>query len=172
MRRRAEILLVGVTLLFPGLQARGEIGAGTTLFARGQTRLSLTAGYGSLNDKDYAVLGLGAGYYLLDGLEAGVDGEAWLGSKPHLYTISPEARYVLFQTQQFKPYIGGFYKRTFYDSLTNRDSAGARAGVISSLSDHAYLSAGLVYEHFFHCDSSVYSTCSQVYPEIGLSFSY
>jgi len=37
------------------------------------------------------------GYYLLDGLEAGLDGEAWLGSKPHLYAASPEVRYVFYQ---------------------------------------------------------------------------
>ena len=147
-----------------------EVGA--SVFSQGHTRLSVGAGYGSFNNKDYFILGLGAGYYLFDGLEAGVSGEGWMGSKPHIYKVSPELTYVLYQWGQWKPYLGAFYRHTFYDTLTDLDSAGARAGVITPLSERLYLSAGLVYESFFHCDKAVYTDCSLVYPELGISFSY
>ena len=162
-----------LVLALPGLSVWGEPGAGvgTTLFAQGHSRLSLTGGYGSVNSKGYGVLGLGAGYYLLDGLEAGVDGEAWVGSKPHIYTVSPEVRYVLAQ-MEYKPYIGGFFKRTFYDTLTNLNSAGGRAGILTPLGERSYLTAGLVYEKFFNCNSATYGSCEQTYPEIGFSFTY
>jgi hypothetical protein len=143
-----------------------------TIFAQGKTRLSVSGGYGTWNNNSYGIVGLGAGYYLMDGLEAGVDGEAWLGSKPHLYSVSPEAQYTFYQWDQFKPYVGGFYRRSMYDVLKPLDSAGVRAGLVTPLSEHAYVSAGIVYENYFHCDSAVYNTCSQTYPEIGLAFVY
>jgi hypothetical protein len=146
--------------------------AGATIFSQGKTRLSISAGYGVWNNNDYGIVGLGAGYFLADGLEAGLDGEAWLGSKPHLYSASPEVRYTFFQFDSFKPYVGGFYKRSMYDVLKPLDSAGVRAGVVTTLSEHAYVSAGLVYENYFNCDSAVYSSCSQTYPEISLAFVY
>src|SRR5258708_10624959 len=150
---------------FP-LQAQ-EVGSS---FLQGRTRFSVTGGYASSNNKSDGVLGIGAGYYLLDGLEAGLDGEAWLGSKPHIYTVSPETRYIMTQFETIRPYLGGFYKRTFYDTLPNQDSVGGRAGLISTLSPHAYLTAGAVYEQYLNCDTAIYTTCSQVYPEIGISF--
>src|SRR5438445_9701360 len=58
----------------------------STLFP--YTTLFRSAGYGTFNNNDYYILGAGAGYYIYDGLEAGVDGNAWLGSKPHLYEAS------------------------------------------------------------------------------------
>jgi len=143
-----------------------------TIFAQGKTRLSVSAGYGSWNNNDYGIVGLGAGYYLIDGLEAGVDGEAWLGSKPHLYSASPEVQYTFYQFESFKPYVGGFYKRSIYDILKPLDSAGVRAGLVTPLGEHTYVSFGLVYENYFNCSTAVYSSCSQTYPEIGLAFVY
>jgi hypothetical protein len=159
-------------LFFVGAPLFAEGSAQTTMFAQGKLRLGLSAGYGSWNNNNYGILGAGAGYYVLDGLEAGVDGEAWLGSKPHLYSVSPEVRYTFYQPDQFKPYIGGFYKRSMYDSLSPLDSAGGRAGLVTPLSEHAFLSAGIVTEHYFNCSTSVYSSCSQTYPEIGFGLVY
>lgn len=166
--RYRSIGLVGALFLFASA-ARAQVGAN---FSAGRTRFSLNAAYTSLNGHDYTVVGAGAGYYFFDGFEAGVDGQAWMGDRPHLYSVSPEARYVMTMTPSFKPYLGGFYKRTFYDVLTNRDSVGGRAGFISPLGEHVYASAGVVYEKMFNCDPSLYSSCSQVYPELGISISY
>ncbi len=167
------MIVLASLLLIPSRGTWGDSGAGvgTTLFARGQTRLSATVGYGSVNSKDYGVLGLGAGYFLADGLETGIDGEAWVGSKPHIYTLSPEVRYVV-TDMEYKPYVGGFFKRTFYDTLTNLNSAGARAGLLTPVGSRSYLTFGLVYEKFFNCDSTLYGSCSQTYPEISFSFAY
>jgi hypothetical protein len=164
---RIVLFIIGFLTIASGLQAQ----VGST-FSRGRSRLSISGGYGNFNDHQYGVVGVGAGYYFFDGFEAGVDGEAWLGDKPHIYTVSPEARYIVTQFESFRPYIGGFYKRTFYDSLDNTHSVGGRAGIISALSEHAYLSAGLVVEHIYDCNQALYDSCSQVYPEVGLSFSY
>ncbi len=153
-----------------GTLAKAE--AGAAIFAQGRTRLSVAAGYGVWNDKDYGIVGVGAGYYLMDGLEAGLDGEAWLGAKPHLYSVSPEVRYTFFNFESYKPYMGGFYKRSLYDTLRPLDSVGGRVGLAMPLGEHAYLSGGIVYEHYFNCNSSTYGTCSQTYPEIGLAFVY
>jgi hypothetical protein len=148
----------------------GQVGA--ALFQQGNTRLSVNGGYGTFNSNDYLILGLGAGYFVWNGLEAGLDGEAWIGSKPHIYEASPRLTYVFYQFDQFKPYLGGFYRRTFFDTLKDLDSAGARAGVISQVGERTYLSAGLVFENYFHCDTATYDKCSQVYPELGIGFSF
>jgi len=153
--------------------AAGWSQVGATVFQQGSTRLSLNVGYGSLNGNDYFIAGAGVGYYIYNGLEAGLDGDAWAGSKPHIYEVSPRLTYVFYQLDYpFKPYLGGLYRRTFYDTMKSVDSAGGRAGIISPIGEHTYLSAGLVFENYFHCDTHLYSSCSQVYPELGLAFSY
>src|SRR4051812_47780655 len=48
--------------------------------ARGRSRLSLGAGWGSADNGSYVLLTAGLGYFLMKGLEAGLDGEAWLGN--------------------------------------------------------------------------------------------
>ena len=84
MRRGLAVGSFSWLLLSP--LAWGQVGA--SLFQQGNTRLSVNGGYGSFQSKDYVILGLGAGYYLWKGFEAGVDGEAWMGSKPHIYELS------------------------------------------------------------------------------------
>ena|SRR5579864_5169424 len=167
-----KLVLFLVCLSFWSTICGADAGAGAELFGQGRTRLSISGGYGELNNNGYGVVGVGAGYYLLKGLEAGIDGEAWLGSKPHIYTVSPEARYIIQGLGQFLPYVGGFYKRSLYDTLAPLDSAGVRAGLITTLSPRTYLSVGLVFEQFFRCDSNLYGSCSQTYPEIGFAFTY
>jgi hypothetical protein len=160
-----------LSLAFAGA-ARALPVSGEAAFSQGRSRLSLTGGYASVDEKSYLVLGAGAGYYLKDGLEAGLDGQAWLGSKPNIYAVSPEMRYIFLRDQTTRPYFGGFYKRTFYSGLDPLSSAGGRAGIVTSMSDNAFLSAGIVYEHYFDCSTGIYGRCNQTYPELGLSFSY
>jgi hypothetical protein len=170
MRRIALVFGVVLTLARIG---NGQVGVEKSLFGQGRTHASVTGGYASFNNKDYFVLGLGAGYNLLDGLEAGMGGEVWTGSKPNIYTVSPQLNYFLPLDFQWKPYLGGFYKKTFYQTdFKNLDSAGARAGLAFPLATHAYATAGIVYEKFLNCDSSIYTSCSQTYPEFGIALSY
>lgn len=171
--RQPLLFLIGISLFLSSAVFSDDLGAGSNIFSQGHTRLSIGGGYGSFHDRDYGIVDVGAGYYILDGLEAGLDGEAWLGSKPHIYSASPQLTYVLPLEFQWKPYVGGFYRRTFYDShYKDINSVGGRAGAVGAINEHLYATAGLVYEKLFKCDSTLYTSCSQVYPELGLAFSY
>ena len=134
-------------------------------FSRGRTRLSVVGGWGRAFDEDYFLLGVGAGYYLRNGLDVGLDFEAWLGSDPGIYKLSPGVRYVVYQGRSLKPYFGGFYRRTFIDGTDDFDSLGGRAGVYYAGRGGSYIGAGAVYESYLDCDGS----CSEVYPEFSFA---
>lgn len=144
------------------------------LVARGRVELSVGGGWGAFNAHDYLLLLLGGGYYLRDGLSAGLTGEAWLGSSPQIYALSPHVRDVLLDVPwRYKPYVGAFYRRTAYSrDFKPLDSSGASAGLVFPLSPRAYATAGLVYERYFRCDPALYTSCGGTYPEIGLQFSF
>jgi hypothetical protein len=144
------------------------------LFRQGRLELDAGGGLGVFNSEEYLLLLLGGGYYLRDGLSAGVTGEAWLGSSPSIGDVSPQVRYVFLDSPwRLKPYVGAFYRRTFFDHFQPPiNSAGARAGLVLPLTRRAYATGGLVYEHYFSCDTDFYSSCDQVYPEIGVAFTF
>ncbi len=135
-------------------------------FGKGSARLSLLVGSGTAFDQDYTIIGIGGGYYVTDGLEAGLDAETWQGNSPHIYRISPGLRYVLYTVQPVKPYAGLFYRRTFIEDHDDHNEAGVRAGGIVPAGQRAYFGAGVVYETRLNCDKSIYSSCSDVYPEL------
>jgi hypothetical protein len=167
-------LTVVIGLLFSLAQAGRAEEANLSLFQQGAKRLSVGAGYGTFNDNGYFILGLGAGYDIVNNLELGLDGEVWAGSTPGIETLSPRLTYYIpLGEQRWEPYVGGFAKRTFYNSrYDNLNSAGGRVGVVTAIGAHTYLTGGLVFEQFLNCDASVYSHCSQTYPELGLGFTY
>ncbi len=173
MRRTAIAVLVFAALAPARARAQEAVDA-SALFQKGRVELDAGGGLGVLNSNEYLLLQLGGAYYLADGLSAGAVGEAWLGSSPSFGDLSPQVRYVyLASPWRFKPYVGAFYRRTFYDHIYSPiNSSGARAGLVFPLSARAYATGGLVFEHYFSCQSSIYSSCDQVYPEIGLAFSF
>lgn len=144
------------------------------MFREGNVELDAGVGLGVFDSKDYFILLAGGGYYLRDGLSVGATAEAWTGPEPHLYDVSPAVRYIFLDVPwHFQPYAGAFYRRTVYDhDYTPIDSSGVRGGLVFPLTPRAYLTGGLVYEHYFGCDKSVYTSCDQVYPEIGLAFAF
>jgi|GEM_PF-1512349 len=178
-RRLAAAAALGLWLA-ARIPARADDDAGakgpdvSRLFQAGRVELDAGAGLGVFNSNEYLLLLLGGGYYVADGLSAGVTGEAWVGSSPSIGDVSPQVRYVFLDSPwRLKPYVGTFYRRTFYDHYDPAiNSAGARAGLVFPLTDRAYATGGLVYEHYFSCQTSVYSSCDQVYPEIGVAFSF
>lgn len=141
-------------------------------FNRGNVSGSLSIGSGRALDNTYTTLGAGLGYMVSDGLMAGIGGEAWFGNDPDIYKITPEVRYTFAQVQPVKPYVGGFFSRTFYDGLEDRNSYGVRGGVYFPFSSNAAASVGLVYEKITNCEEATYRDCSQVYPEAGLLVSF
>jgi hypothetical protein len=172
---RAAALAWLILALAPGF-ARAEDAAPDVapLFSRGRVELLAGGGYGVDNDRSYLILALGGGYYLRDGFSAGAAGEAWLGSRPQIYDLSPYARYVFLESSwRYKPYAGAFYRRTAYASLSGPiDSAGLRGGLVFPLSGRAYLTAGLACEHRFESSPNVSLDRDLIYPELGLQFTF
>ncbi len=140
-----------------------------TPFSQGMSRFSLQVGTTRAFDRTYTAIGLGAGYYIADGLELGLDGDAWFGNTPHIYRMSPGLRYVFPLSGSLKPYAGIFYRRTFIGSAPDQNEAGGRAGVTALYGPRTTFSLGVVYDARINCDRTVYSSCSEVYPELAFS---
>ncbi len=122
---------------------------------------------------DWIILGIGAGYFVLDGLEAGLDTTFWLGGDPFISTLTPGVRYIFHFVPVVKPYVGGFYRHYFvaeHRFLADSDSIGARAGLLFMLGPSAFLGGGVIYEHFL--DQDLYVEQDQFYPEIIIGFSF
>jgi len=131
----------------------------------GNTRLTVLIGTGSTGTDQYMILGAGVGRYLVDGLELGLDYEAWLFGEPTLHRLSPELRYVLHFVPKLQPYVGVFYRHTFVNDYDDLDSVGARAGVIFA-PGRVVLGAGAVYERQLSCEDGQLLDCDDVYPEL------
>jgi hypothetical protein len=141
-------------------------------FEKGSKRLSVMAGSGSTFSSNYMIIGLGAGYFIADGLELGLDGEAWLGGDPDIYKLSPQVKYVLPVKSHIRPYIGTFYRRIFIDGLDDLDTIGARGGVYFIPDERWFVGIGAVYETYLNRDDDIHSSSDDIYPEITISFSF
>jgi hypothetical protein len=138
-------------------------------FSRGAIRLTLLLGTGSSATDTYFILGAGVGYFLLDGLELGLDYEAWLGGDPVMHRLSPELRYVFHMVPVIKPYIGTFYRHTFVADYDDLDYIGGRAGIFYvPKQSRVYIGGGAVYERLLDCKSNSLVDCDTVYPEIAI----
>ena len=149
-----------------------SIGTGgiSTAFSKGSTSLGIVAGSGSAFNDDYIILGVGAGYYVLNGLEVGVDVQHWFSGDPSITKVSPQIRYVFTRPKTIKPYVGAFYRRTFIDNLDDQNSFGGRVGAYFSGNNGIYIGGGVVYEEYENCSRFV--DCSTTYPEILISVSF
>jgi len=141
-------------------------------FSKGSKRLSVMAGSGSTFSSNYMIIGLGAGYFVANGLEVGLDGEAWLGGDPDIYKLSPQVKYVLPVKSHIRPYIGTFYRRIFIDGLDDLDTIGARGGVYFIPNEKWFVGIGAVYESYLNHDDDIHSSSDDIYPEITISFSF
>ncbi len=141
-------------------------------FARGNVTGAVSIGRGEALGNTYTTVGAGVGYMLSEGLMAGINGELWLGEDPAIQKLTPEIRYTFTQVNPVKPYVGGFFTRTFFEDLDDRNSYGVRGGLYIPFSTNAALNVGLVYERMADCEEATYRDCSQVYPEAGLLVSF
>lgn len=158
------------------LLAAAALGMMTALpaaaFDKGSANIGITLGAGRALDRDYTVIGGRLGYYVADGFELAFAGELWRGNSPNIYKLTPEVRYVWYMLDPVKPYVGGFYSRTFYDGLPDRNSYGVKGGAYFAVSHNANLGVGLVYERIENCQSATYRNCSQTYPEISFQATF
>jgi len=143
------------------------------MFSKGNKRVNGTIGWGSSFGSDYLLLGIGAGYYLANGLDVGLDFEGWLIGDPTVYKLSPRADYVLWKMKRIKPYAGAFYRWNFIGGgIDDKNSMGGRAGAFyQSRGGRSMAGAGVVYERYLDLDERVGSS-DVVYPEIFVSVSF
>ena len=171
MNRKLAAITVAAVATFastPPATAAEVAGA----FSKGSTHFVVTAGNGYAFDESYLVLGLGASYYIIDGLNVGLSLESWSGSDPGMYKVTPSVQYVFYQIQRLNPYVGGFYSRTYIDGLQDINSVGARAGVYLTAGRNAYIGIGAVYESYIDCNKTVYRSCNDTYPEVSFTIAF
>lgn len=147
----------------------------STAFAKDSTSISAVIGSGSAFNDDYLILGVGAGYYLAKGLELGIDAQYWFSGDPSITKVSPRVTYVFTQPKAIKPYVGAFYRRTFYGdykgiSIDDQNSYGYRAGAYLNTASNVNIGAGIVYEEYLDCNRL--SDCSTTYPEVTFAVSF
>ncbi len=142
-----------------------------TNFERSTVRFSASVSASNTYGDSYYQIGIGAGYYVLDGLELGLDARSWLGGNRNIHEVEPSITYVLATMGSFKPYGGLLYRRTFIEGQDDLSAVGGRAGIFFQQSRNLMLRAGVVAVRYQDCDSN-HSDCSEFYPEVaaGLYF--
>jgi len=177
MKKRALRLTLSAALLVlaVSLPQRGSadvgVGAGTS-FGQGRASLSVFGGSGSAFSQTYFVLGVGANYYVVQGLGLGLNFESWLGNTPGIYKLTPNVQYVFTQIPSVQPYVGMFYRRVFVENLSDLNSVGARAGAYLPIGPNTHFGLGGVYEKYLDCNQSSYHSCDDFYPEISFTVSF
>ena len=170
MLSRLAALLLLMSLSVTAAAATVGTGGVSTAFSKNSVTLGVVVGSGSFGSEDYLILGAGVGYYLVTGLEVGIDLQHWFFGDPSITKISPQVRYVFTQPKVIKPYVGAFYRRTFIENLDDSDSFGYRAGAYFSGGNGVYIGGGVVYEQYQDCSRFV--ECSHTYPEILITVSF
>ena len=140
-------------------------------FRQGQIRLGAGVGWASTYSESWTILGVGAGFYVLDGLAIEFDSTFWVGGTPFVATTTPGVRYVFHFVPVVQPYLGTFYRHYFVNrGWSDTNSVGARAGVYFPLGPHVIVGGGAVYEHFL--DDDLFVNRDDVYPELSIAFMF
>ncbi|MCK4675661.1 MAG: hypothetical protein KAT61_07075 [Gammaproteobacteria bacterium] len=171
---------ITVLLIFLGagnVASAASVGSGgvSTAFSKDSTSVGVVLGSGSAFNDDYVILGASVGYYVVRGLELGIDVQHWFSGEPSITKVSPQVRYVFTQAKVIKPYVGAFYRRTYFGDINgvdpgDRDSFGYRAGAYFSTDNRVYIGGGIVYEEYQDCGRL--SECSTTYPDILFSIRF
>ena len=167
-----RLLVAGAVLAACAFAAPASAQTVASGFAKGRTHFVFTAGTGYAFDETYVVVGLGAQYYVVDGLNLGLHWEYWTGSDPKMSKLTPSIQYVFHKMNPIKPYVGAFYRRTYLERLEDLDSYGARAGAYLQAGRNSYIGAGLVYESYVDCETATYRKCDSTYGEISFTIAF
>jgi len=175
MLNRITVIFIFLGVLNIATAASVGTGGIGTAFSKDSTSVGFVLGSGSAFNDNYTILGVGVGYYVTRGLELGIDVQRWFSGEPSITKVSPKITYVLTQTKVIKPYVGAFYRRTYFGdvrgiSIDDQDSFGYRAGAYFTSNNRVYIGGGIVYEEYKNCD--VFVDCSTTYPEILFTVSF
>lgn len=165
-----SIMFIVVSVFLMSLAGNAPAAGFGSAFSKGSTSIGIVAGSGRSLQENYVILGVGVGYYVVNGLEIGIDAQHWFSGDPAITKVSPQIRYVFTQAKTIKPYVGAFYRRTFIENLDNEDSFGYRAGAYFSSNNGVYIGGGIVYEEYRDCARFI--DCSNTYPEILVTISF
>jgi len=161
IRTKLSFLLLGFSLLVSSAQSHAGAFDKDTLTG------TLAIGSAQFFNEDYFVFGLGAGYFVSDGFQIGLDVNYWSGGNPTIYEVTPKLTYVFDNPSSVKPYLGMFYNRTFIDGFNDSNSLGYRAGFYSPVGEKAYIGIGAVYSELQNCTESQFVDCSSTYTELS-----
>jgi hypothetical protein len=146
-----------------------------TPFDQGKLGISAGAGSTSAFGQRYFAIGAGAGIFVVNGLEVGVDGQYQWGDGPSISRLRPAVRYVaqpLLEARHWPliPYVGVFYSHWFIgDAFTDVDAIGTRAGAlyVSGAARGSFmLGLGVAFEHVV---SECTDDCNAVYPDLTIA---
>lgn len=163
--RVALLTLLFLPLALPAPAAAADRKA-PDLFGEGNMRFSVFAGSGTAFGENYTIVGAGLGYYVLDGLETGLEYETWMGGEKGIQRLSPQLTYVFSLPGVVRPYAGVFYRRTIIEQYSDTNDAGGRTGALFLYGRRAYVGIGMVAEKHLSCDRMVYASCTDAYPEL------
>ncbi|WP_455223219.1 hypothetical protein [Kaarinaea lacus] len=142
-------------------------------FDKGQSSVVAHLGSGSAFRDNYIILGLGYGYYLVNGLKLGIQFDLWLDGDPSIYQFTPEIGYVFHQVKVVKPYVGAFYRRSYIEGFDDLSAIGYRGGVyFVPGGGNTYIGIGGAYSKYQDCEETIYSDCSTTYTELTFMFSF
>ncbi len=172
MKRSAWVVALVLAAVAPAGAQVVEPPPVPTPFDRG--KFGLSGGGGSQTTFGYRkfVIGVGVGYFVLDGVEIGLSGLHQFGDGPSVSELSPSLRYIaqpLVGRSPLIPYIGVFYRHWFIGSAYDDvDTVGARAGALF-LSGRIIIGLGAVVEQTV---STCSTECIAVYPDFTIGFSF
>lgn len=139
-------------------------------FNEGSVGLGIVLGQGTAFNDTYDIYGIGIGYYVVDGLELGLDYEVWSGGSPAIRQYSPKLNYVFSPNSDASLYLGGFYRLTEIDGLPDDEAIGARLGLYLRSGKRAFLGFGVAMIEYQDCVETPTNTCTDTYPEITVGF--
>ena len=145
-------------------------------FSAGNTGIGLTVGSGSVSyttrgSQSYFIAGVGADYFIIDGLAIGVGYRGWFGGTPTINQATIPVTYYIPTGKSFRPYAGAFYRYTAFsgDNYNNYSSAGVRVGGAMMFSG-GYVGFGWVEEYYL--DTVDQGNSSSGYPEVVVGFTF
>ncbi len=143
------------------------------IYSQGQKNFGISISAGSGYGSNYTIVGVSANYFVIDNLLAGLEYRGWFGGEPSINELSVPLTYVIPIEAKIRPYLGGFYRRTFLGSAHGIDFEdynvyGGRIGVSMINGSHGYATIGWVQEYY---DTDQDDT-SNGYPEIAVGLSF